>query len=243
MKGATPAGATNEREAARWVSGMFGRVAPRYDLLNHLLSFNTDRRWRARTVERLKPVLLRPGARVVDFCCGTGDLVIALERARGAAVFGSDFCHPMLSAAAAKIARRGLQSMLFEADALVLPIAGGALDCVTVAFGFRNLVNYRAGLVEMRRVLKPGGVAAILEFSQPPNPLFGALYGFYSRRVLPAVGGFISGSRDAYAYLPESVRKFPSPERLAQEMRDAGFHEVRFERMTFGIVALHLGWA
>jgi demethylmenaquinone methyltransferase/2-methoxy-6-polyprenyl-1,4-benzoquinol methylase len=243
MKGAAPAGAADEREAARWVRGMFGRVARRYDLLNHLLSFHADRYWRARTAARLRDVLARPGARVADLCCGTGDLVLALERAGGAPVFGCDFCHPMLRAAAAKIARRGAGSALFEADALSLPIADDALDGVTVAFGFRNLANYRAGLAEMRRVLKPGGVAAILEFSQPPNALFAALYGFYSRRVLPAVGGLISGSRDAYTYLPESVRRFPSPERLAQEMRETGFREVRFERMTFGIVALHLGQA
>ena len=243
MKGAAPAGAADEREAARWVRGMFARVARRYDLLNHLLSFHADRYWRARTAARLKDVLARPEARVIDLCCGTGDLVLALERARGAPVLGCDFCRPMLTAAAVKIARRGFGSALFEADALSLPIADGALDGVTVAFGFRNLANYRAGLAEMRRVLKPGGVAAILEFSQPPNALFAALYGFYSRRVLPAVGGLISGSRDAYTYLPESVRRFPDAERLAQEMRETGFGEVHFERMTFGIVVLHLGRA
>ncbi len=222
---------------------MFGRIARRYDLLNHLLSFNVDRYWRARTAARLGEVLRRPEARVLDICCGTGDLVLTLESARGAAVMGSDFCHPMLTEAARKIARRGFRSVLFEADALALPLPGASLDCVTVAFGFRNLVNYRAGLVEMRRVLKPGGVLAILEFSQPPNPLFAALYAFYSRRLLPAIGGLVSGSRDAYNYLPESVRKFPGAEQLAEEMLAAGFGEVHFERMTCGIVALHLGRA
>ena len=243
MKGSTPAGTAGEQEAARWVRGMFARVARRYDLLNHLLSLNLDRRWRARAAARLRGVLRRPDARVLDICCGTGDLALALERARGAGVMASDFCHPMLTAAAAKFARRGSRSALFEADALALPLAPRSLDCVTAAFGFRNLANYRAGLAEMRRVLKPGGVAAILEFSQPPNPLLAALYGFYSRRLLPAVGGLVSGSRDAYAYLPESVRKFPGAERLADEMRAAGFTEVRFERMTFGVVALHIGVA
>jgi demethylmenaquinone methyltransferase/2-methoxy-6-polyprenyl-1,4-benzoquinol methylase len=243
MKGSTPAGTAGEREAARWVRGMFARVARRYDLLNHLLSLNVDRYWRVRAASRLRDVLRRPDARVLDICCGTGDLALALERARGAGVMASDFCHPMLAAAAAKFARRGSRSTLFEADALALPVAAGSLDCIAAAFGFRNLANYRAGLAEMRRVLKPGGVAAILEFSQPPNPLLAALYGFYSRRLLPAVGGLVSGSRDAYAYLPESVRKFPGVERLAEEMRAAGFTEVSFERMTFGIVALHLGRA
>jgi len=239
MKGATPVGARSEQEAAEWVRAMFGRVAHRYDLANHLLSFNIDRYWRAHTVSRLRNVLARPEARVLDICCGTGDLVRALQRGRpaGAPAMGSDFCHPMLVAAQAKIGR----SPLFEADALRLPLADASLDLVTVAFGFRKLANYEAGLREMRRVLRGGGAAAILEFSQPPNPLFGALYSFYSRRVLPAIGGALSGSRDAYTYLPESVRKFPAPEELAGMMRGAGFGRVEFERLTGGIVALHVG--
>jgi demethylmenaquinone methyltransferase/2-methoxy-6-polyprenyl-1,4-benzoquinol methylase len=241
MKGATPQGARSEREAAEWVRDMFGRVAHRYDLANHLLSFNIDRYWRARTVARVGHVLARPDARVLDICCGTGDLVRALQRARpaGAPGMGSDFCHPMLTAARAKLEG----GELFEADALRLPLSDASLDLITVAFGFRNLANYEAGLREMRRVLRGGGVAAILEFSQPPNPLFGALYGFYSRRVLPLIGGALSGSRDAYTYLPESVRKFPAPQELAEMMRTAGFGPVEFERLTGGIVALHLGSA
>jgi demethylmenaquinone methyltransferase/2-methoxy-6-polyprenyl-1,4-benzoquinol methylase len=239
MKGATPEGARSEQEAAQWVRAMFGRVAHRYDLANHLLSFNMDRYWRGHTVTRVREVLAHPESRVVDICCGTGDLVRALQRARpaGAQVIGSDFCHPMLVAADAKLG----SNPLFEADALRLPLADASLDLVTVAFGFRNLANYEAGLREMRRVLRPGGMAAILEFSQPPHPLFGALYTFYSRRVLPVIGGALSGSRDAYTYLPESVRKFPGPEELARMMRAAGFHRVDFERLTGGIVALHLG--
>lgn len=241
MKGATPAGARGEQEAGRWVRAMFGRVAPTYDLLNHLLSLNVDRWWRARTARRLREILRRPGARVLDICCGTGDLVLALEKERGAPVMGSDFCRPMLEAAAAKIARRGRFPALFEADAMRLPLPAASLDLITAAFGFRNLVNYRGGLEEMRRVLKPGGVAAILEFSTPPNAVIRAIYNFYSVHVLPRLGGVISGSRDAYDYLPESVRKFPGAEELAREMGAAGFHPVEFERMTGGIVALHLG--
>ena len=244
MKGTTPAGARSEREAAEWVRAMFGRVAHRYDLANHLLSFNIDRYWRARTVSRLRPVLSRPAARVLDICCGTGDLVRALQRGRppglpAAPVIGSDFCHPMLVAARAKVGA----GALVEADALRLPLADASLDLITVAFGFRNLANYEAGLREMRRVLRSGGMAAILEFSQPPNPIFGALYAFYSRRVLPVIGGALSGSRDAYSYLPESVSKFPAPEPLAAMMRAAGFSPVTFERLTGGIVALHVGQA
>jgi len=244
MTGTTPEGARGEAEAAGWVRGMFGRIAPRYDFANHLLSFEMDRLWRAWTVRRVRPILERPEARVLDICCGTGDLVLALEKGRvggGAAVLGSDFCHPMLVGAGAKVAERQAKARLFESDAMRLPLADGSLDLLTVAFGFRNLANYEAGLREMHRVLRAGGMAAILEFSQPPNAAFAALYNFYSRRVLPWIGGMVTGSRDAYTYLPESVRKFPSAEELAAAMRLAGFAEVCFERWTGGIVALHLG--
>jgi demethylmenaquinone methyltransferase / 2-methoxy-6-polyprenyl-1,4-benzoquinol methylase len=241
VTGTTPDGAATEREASDWVRAMFGQVAHRYDLANHLLSFNIDRYWRARTVARVRATLQTPGARALDLCCGTGDLLLALEADRGDGVWGSDFCHPMLTAAAVKIARRRFRSRLFESDALRIPVRDASFDLVTVAFGFRNLANYAHGLAEMRRVLRPGGMVAILEFSQPPNPLFAALYNVYSRRVLPAIGGALSGSKDAYTYLPESVRKFPSAEELARNMRDAGFSEVTFERMTGGIVCLHVG--
>ena len=239
-RGTTPDGAKTEAQAADWVRGMFGRIAPRYDLLNHLLSFNIDRLWRARTVTRVDAVLRRPGARVLDLACGTGDLMLALERHRGAGILGSDFCHPMLVEARRKAGERKAQCPLFEADALALPLASSSLDLVTCAFGFRNFANYRGGLNELRRVLRPDGMLAILEFSTPPNPLMAAGYRFYSSTVLPTLGGLLSGSREAYSYLPESVRKFPTAEVLAEEMRQAGFGEVTFERLTGGIVALHL---
>lgn len=216
---------------------MFGRVAHRYDLANHLLSMNVDRYWRRRTVRRVRDQIRRTDARVLDLCCGTGDLTVALGKERGGAVYGSDFCHPMLLGAVNKIS----DYPFFEGDALCLPLRDGALDVITVAFGFRNFANYGAGLNELRRVLKPGGTLAILEFSKPPNRLFAACYEWYSRRVLPWIGGLLSGSRDAYTYLPESVRKFPGAEELASAMRAAGFDGVEFERMTGGIVALHLG--
>ena len=241
MKGTAPAGVSTEQEASRWVRNMFGRIAPRYDLANHLLSLNLDRRWRAKTVERVKHVLQSPGARALDLCCGTGDLLLALQAESVESVLGSDFCHPMLTAASEKVARRGFRCPLFEADALALPLRDSSLDLITVAFGFRNLADYQAGLAEMHRVLKPSGVSAILEFSQPGDTAFGKLYGFYSRRVLPVIGGVLSGSRDAYSYLPESIKKFPSVEDLAARMREAGFHNVDFVRMTGGTVALHLG--
>lgn len=239
IRGAAPAGAGEERQAAEWVRGMFGRIAPRYDLLNHLLSLGIDRYWRRRAVARLAPLLL-PDSRVLDLCCGTGDLLLSLEARRRSPVFGSDFSHPMLVRAAAKLRRRRMRSQLFESDALALPVAAGSLDLIAIAFGFRNLANYRQGLAEFRRALKPGGTLAVLEFSQPRNPAFAALYRFYSSRILPRVGGWISGSSDAYAYLPESVGRFPAPEQLAEEMRAAAFEQVRFERMSGGIVALHI---
>jgi demethylmenaquinone methyltransferase/2-methoxy-6-polyprenyl-1,4-benzoquinol methylase len=240
ITGTTPPGAANEQATAQWVRGMFGRIAPRYDLLNHLLSFNLDKRWRARLVARVEEILDRPDARVLDLCCGTGDVALSLET-RGRPVLASDFCHPMLVQARRKIGENGFRTPVFEADALALPLAGASLDLITVAFGFRNLANYQRGLEEMLRVLKPGGLAAILEFSQPSNRAFRALYGFFSTSVLPRVGGIISGSPDAYSYLPESIRKFPGVEQLAQQMRQAGFSRVDFERMTGGAVALHIG--
>lgn len=242
MTGTTPQGISDEQQASRWVRGMFGKIAGRYDLLNHLLSFQLDKRWRARTVDRIAEVLRDERAVVLDLCCGTGDVMLALEDRRGAAVLGSDFCHPMLTEARRKIAARRFRSPLFEADALELPLRDGSLDLITIAFGFRNLANYRRGLVELRRVLKPGGRLAILEFSQPPNRLWAAIYGFFSTKVLPVVGGWISGSRDAYSYLPESIAKFPGAEQLAQEMEAAGFARVEFERMTGGSVALHIAY-
>jgi demethylmenaquinone methyltransferase/2-methoxy-6-polyprenyl-1,4-benzoquinol methylase len=238
MTGTTPRGAEGgEQEAAHWVRGMFGRIAGRYDLANHVLSFNLDRRWRKGTIERVAEIIENPSARVLDLCCGTGDVLAGIEKRGRATAFGSDFCHPMLVEA-----RKKVSSPLFEADALALPLADASLDLVTIAFGFRNLANYQKGLDELWRVTKPGGMIAILEFSQPRNRMFGALYGFFSTRVLPVAGGLISGSRDAYSYLPESIRKFPSAEQLAEEMKTAGFARVEFERMTGGVVALHRGW-
>jgi demethylmenaquinone methyltransferase/2-methoxy-6-polyprenyl-1,4-benzoquinol methylase len=235
-KGTTPPGARTEEEAALWVRGMFADVAPRYDLLNRVLSFQIDQLWRAHTVRRVQAYLDNPAARILDLCCGTGDLLLALEKRRRGPVLGSDFCHPMLTASQSKRAR----SPLFEADALCLPLADSSLDLITCAFGFRNFANYRKGIAELHRVLRPGGAAAILEFSTPPNTAFRALYNFYSLQILPRIGALLSGRRDAYTYLPESVRKFPDAEALAADFRSAGFADVTFDRLTFGIVALHI---
>ena len=238
--GTTPEGTQTEEQASKWVRGMFSEVAPRYDLLNHLLSANIDKHWRNRTIKRLHSNLNKPGVRALDICCGTGDMTILLEKATGRPALGSDFCHPMLIEASKKLRAGNLGSPLFEADGLGLPLRDNCVDVVTVAFGFRNFTNYRQGITEMLRVLRPGGTAAVLEFTQPPNAAFRSLYNFYSTRVLPKIGGIISGSPKAYKYLPESVRKFPTAPELADQLRQAGFTKVEFEYMTFGIVALHL---
>lgn len=222
-------------EHARSIRRMFGGVARRYDFLNHLLSLNIDRSWRRRTARRVRPILARPGARALDLCCGTGDLLAALT-AEGVTVWGCDFCHPMLVIAR----RKSPDCTVFEADALRLPLPDACVDLVTVAFGVRNLTSREAGYAEMLRVLRPGGAAAILEFSQPPNRMMALLYAGYSR-LLPRIGAAVSDAGDAYAYLPESVRRFPPAEELAVEMQRAGFREVSFQHMTAGVVALHLG--
>ena len=222
---------------------MFGRVAHRYDLANHLLSFNIDRYWRAHTVARVRGDSAAPERAVLDICCGTGDLLLALAKPAAAPRAGQRFLPSRCCVGRARKDRAAARVplALFESDALAVPVRDASLDLITVAFGFRNLANYEAGLLEMRRVLRPGGMAAILEFSQPPNPVFAAFYNFYSRRVLPSIGGALSGSQDAYAYLPESVRKFPSADELAAQMSRAGFLKVSYERITGGIVCLHLG--
>ena len=245
MKGTTPEGARSEQEAATWVRGMFGRVAHRYDLANHLLSANIDRLWRARTVARVRDILRRPGARVMDLACGTGDLLVALERDAHRALLGSDFCHPMLAGAKSKLARLGLKSTLVEADALALPLPDASLDLITIAFGFRNLANYEAGLREFARVLKPGGQIGILDFSEPGG-LMGKAYGFYFRHILPTIGRIFTGPSApgevcAYSYLPASVQKFPSPPEMLRMMHDCGYVDCTWRPYTFGIAGLYSG--
>ena len=221
---------------------MFAGIAGRYDLLNHLLSGNTDRRWRRLVADRLRPALT-PGARALDVACGTGDLSIAISEAGEAQVFGVDFCRPMLDLAAQKASGGERAIPFIEGDALRLPFADESFEVVTIAFGLRNLSSVEGGLRELRRVLRPGGRAAILEFSRPVLPGFRALFRFYFRRVLPRIGGIISGSRGAYEYLPDSVSRFPDQMGLAALMREVGFEEVAYRNLTGGIAALHTGRA
>jgi len=239
--GTNPPGTLGEREAAGWIRRIFADIAPRYDLLNHLLSFHIDRTWRNVLAMRLATILARPDACVLDLCCGTGDVLFHLERRAAAQVLGADFCHPMLVSANRKAASRGREARLMEADALELPLADNSLDAISIAFGFRNLANYRAGLEEFHRVLKPGGVLAILEFSHPQGWLVKSSYGFYSSVVVPAVGALLSGSREAYRYLPESIRLFPGAGELRAMIEGGGFTDADFELLTGGIAALHTG--
>ena len=239
--GTTPPGTDGEQQASRWVERMFARIAPRYDLLNHLLSFNIDRSWRRVLLQKVAPVLENPNARVLDLCCGTGDVLLDFQKVAKARIYGADFCHPMLTATQRKAQDRGFRALLAEADALALPMAENSLDLISISFGFRNLTNYRAGLAELYRVLRPSGRLAILEFSHPSSPLIKAGYGLYSKVVLPLIGAIISGSREAYDYLPESIQKFPRAHQLSEMMQAAGFKQTEFQLLTGGIAALHIG--
>ena len=221
---------------ARRVREMFAQISSRYDLLNHLLSGNIDRKWR-RVAGRKLQKLLPPDSIVLDVACGTGDLSIELFESARLRVIGADFCRPMLELAARKAPR----ICFVEADALRLPFPDASFAAVTIAFGLRNLASIESGLRELRRVLKPEGWLAILEFSRPQQPGFRALVEAYSQKLLPRIGGWISGSRSAYTYLPDSVSRFPDQARLAEMMRAESFANVVFEDLTGGVVALHLG--
>jgi demethylmenaquinone methyltransferase / 2-methoxy-6-polyprenyl-1,4-benzoquinol methylase len=221
---------------ARRVREMFARISPRYDLLNHLLSGNMDRRWRRAVIRKLQPRLTTE-AILLDIGCGTGDLSVALFEKTGAQVIGLDFCRPMLELAA----RKAPEVRLVEGDALQLPFGDCSFDAITIGFGLRNLSSVELGLNEMRRVLKPQGWVAILEFSRPMRPGFRVLSDLYCERLLPRIGGLISGSRSAYEYLPDSIAHFPDQQTLAAMMREVGFEEVAFENFTAGVAALHTG--
>src|SRR5437588_3886570 len=239
--GATPADAHDPQSAARAVREMFTSIAPRYDLLNHVLSFNVDRLWWRRAARTFTHILRRPDAKILDLCCGTGDMTFALNRRAGASkprILGADFSHAMLQRASAKDTKSHLRWL--EADALNLPCRDEQFDLVTAAFGFRNLADYDAGLREIVRVLRPGGECGILDFGVPQG-LLGAVYRIYFRRVLPALGTLISGVKGPYAYLPASVERFPDPEAMLARMRGAGFRDATWTPYTFAIAGLYRG--
>jgi demethylmenaquinone methyltransferase/2-methoxy-6-polyprenyl-1,4-benzoquinol methylase len=238
--GAAPQGASDRDSAARAVREMFTSIAPRYDLLNHVLSFNIDRLWWWRAARTFDAILKKPNSRVLDLCCGTGDMTFALRRraSNTAQLIGADFSHAMLQLAAVK--GSGTQLRWVEADALRLPFADSQFDLITAAFGFRNLADYDAGLREIVRVLAPGGEVGILDFGEPGG-LMGKIYRVYFKSVLPRIGTVISGVQGPYKYLPASVERFPAPEEMVKRMRQAGFREASWTPYTFGIAGLYRG--
>lgn len=237
----------NERTAdeqlkhARAVREMFSGIASKYDFLNHFLSVNIDKRWRRLVRQKLEKELNNPNALILDVACGTGDLSIELQEHAEAKVIGTDFCRPMLEIAEEKNAKNSISIPYIEADGMNLSFADESFDAVTIAFGLRNFSNWQKGLSELRRVLKSGGKLAILEFSTPVVPGFKQIFNFYFTRVLPRIGGAVSGSRGAYEYLPDSVSRFPDQNRLARMMGEIGFSNVEYKNLTGGIAAIHTG--
>lgn len=223
-----------------YVQRIFSEIAPRYDLLNRLLSLGIDRRWRKVALRRLAWDRA-PAGTYLDLCAGTLDVGTELSREPGFAgrILGADFAEPMLRAGAGKAPREVLAPVV--ADALALPVRDGAFDGAIVAFGIRNVADLAAGLREVHRALKPGARFVILEFSTPRVPLVRAAYLFYFHHILPLIGRVISGHRTAYTYLPRSVANFPETTVLAAAMTAAGYRDVRFETLTFGIAAVHVG--
>jgi demethylmenaquinone methyltransferase/2-methoxy-6-polyprenyl-1,4-benzoquinol methylase len=264
--GARPTGVSDPAAAAQNIQQMFDAIAPRYDLLNHLLSAGIDRLWWRRTARALRPILARPEAVVLDLCCGTGDMTLALDKLRPqpissspessgapsmtassswvgckpsaspAPILAVDFSRKMLALAQPKFAGRNIRAI--EADALHLPFADASIDLVTCAFGFRNLASYANGLAELHRVLRPAGQIAILDFNQPTG-LMGALYLLYFKGILPLLGRLISRDPRAYTYLPESVARFPRPPRMIELIAAAGFTAPTWTPYTFGIAGLY----
>ena len=230
-----------ELEHARAVREMFSGIAKKYDFLNHFLSVNTDKRWRRLVSKKLKDVLDREDALVLDVACGTGDLSVELQTAGKAKVVGTDFCRPMLEIAFDKNNKNHTSIPYVEADGMNLSFADNTFDAVTIAFGLRNFSNWQDGLVELHRILKKGGRLAILEFSAPVVPGFKQIFNLYFTQILPRIGGAVSGSRGAYEYLPDSVQRFPDQKGLAKMMEETGFSGVEYKNLTGGIAALHTG--
>ena len=232
---------SGELAHAKAVNEMFSGIAKRYDFLNHFLSLNIDKRWRKLVSRKLADILQNENSLILDVACGTGDLSVELQQSGKAKVIGTDFCRPMLAVAAEKNPKNSLTIPYLEGDGMNLSFADNTFDAVTIAFGLRNFSNWHEGLIELQRILKVGGKLAVLEFSTPIIPGFKQLFNFYFANVLPRIGGAVSGSRGAYEYLPNSVRKFPDQKELVKMMNEVGFENVEYKNLTGGIAALHIG--
>ncbi len=231
----------DELKHAEDVREMFSRISPKYDFLNHFLSGNIDKRWRKLVTKKLQNILDDKNALVLDVACGTGDLALEMQKAAKAKVIGTDFCRPMLAIAKEKNAPENQTIPYLEADGMNLSFAADTFDAVTIAFGLRNFSNWQDGLKELHRITKPGGKLVILEFSAPVVPGFRQAFQFYFTRILPKIGGVVSGSRGAYEYLSESVARFPDQKGLVKMMVETGFADVEYKNLTGGIAAIHLG--
>ena len=234
------AAAAGGAEKRAYVQRIFSQIAPRYDLLNHLLSFNIDKRWRRKAIAMLD-WQRAPSGMYVDLCAGTLDVSAELSRVRGftGRVIGADFAEPMLRAGRGKSPEAVVTPVV--ADALDLPLADSSASGAIVAFGIRNVADLDRGLREVYRVLAPGARFVILEFTTPRSAVVRAMYHLYFHHLLPRIGAVVSGHRTAYAYLPRSVANFPIEEDLAGRMRNAGFSDVRWHTLTFGVAAIHSG--
>jgi demethylmenaquinone methyltransferase/2-methoxy-6-polyprenyl-1,4-benzoquinol methylase len=243
VNGAAGAGSRPARDSEQFasqVNRMFDRISGRYDAMNSVMTAGMHHRWRERTADRAE---LEAAGAALDVCCGTGDLALALASRVGphGTVTGCDFSEPMLDLAREKAAKRGAGTVRFEwADALQLPYESESFDAVTVGFGVRNLADLDRGLAEMARVLRPGGRLVILEITQPRRPPLSTFYRLWFDRIVPLLGTF-AGDHDAYSYLPESVRSFPSPLGLARRIDGAGFERIRYTVLAGGIIAIHSG--
>jgi len=240
MPSTRPAAPRKGAHREEQVQTIFSEIAPRYDLLNHVLSMNIDRSWRRKTIARLGWDR-KPEGRYLDACAGTMDLAMELAD-RGdfsGSVVASDFAQPMLVHGAHKVVAAPVAPVC--ADTLRMPFPTDTFEGATVGFGVRNLSDLDAGLSEFNRVLKPGARLVVLEFTTPPNALVRAGYLFYFHRILPLVGRIVSGHPWAYTYLPESVKEFPGPDELRDRFTDAGFQDVGYQLLTFGIAAIHWG--
>ena len=225
-------------DKGRSVQAMFDAIAARYDLLNMVLSLGVDRSWRRRA---LRAALAKDPARILDVATGTADVALALAEARpNVEVVGVDFSEAMLEVGRSKSARRGIPVRLEQGDGMKLGYPDGSFDVITIAFGLRNFADVMAGLKEFRRVLAPGGRLVVLEFPPPPKGLFGSVFRWYFTRVVPWIGRLVSGHGAAYAYLPASTFAFPEPAVLAERMKEAGFDDVVWTPLTFGVAALHV---